>query len=51
MHKAVISTKSFYNYKHLVFKLMPPGWGSQWILSAPPQPTVGHNQYSNTGLC
>ena len=25
------------------FKLMPPSWGSQWILSAPPQPMWGTN--------
>ena len=43
MRKAVISTKSFHSYKHSAFKLTPPGWGSQQILSTPPQPTWGTN--------
>ena len=38
MCKAAISTKSFHSYNHLAFKPMPPGWGSQQILSTPPQP-------------
>ena len=34
------ATAIMYN---LAFKLMPPGWGSQQILSAPSQPTWGTN--------
>ena len=44
MCKAVISTKNHFTVTIIQhFKLMPAGWGSHQILSAPPQPTWGTN--------
>ena len=43
MHKAAISTKISIRLQSFDIQLMPPSWGSQQILSAPPQPTWGTN--------
>ena len=43
MWKAIISTKIISPLQSSSIQLMPPGWGSQQILSAPPQPTWGTN--------
>ena len=43
MHKAVISTKIISQLQSFGIQLMPPSWGSQHILSTPPQPMWGTN--------
>ena len=43
MHKAAISTKISTQLQSFDIQLMPPGWGSQQILSAPPQPMWSTN--------
>ena len=43
MHKAAITIKISMQLQSFDIQLMPPSWGSQWILSAPPQPMWGTN--------
>ena len=43
MDKAAISTKTITWLQSFGVQLMPPSWGSQQILSAPPQPMWGTN--------
>ena len=43
MHKAAITIKISMQLQSFNIQLMPPSWGSQQILSAPPQPMWGTN--------
>ena len=43
MHKAAINTKISTWLQSFYIQLIPPSWGSQWILSTPPQPMWGTN--------
>ena len=44
-----INTKIITRLQAFGIQLMPPHWGSQWILSAPPQPTWGTDNISIQG--
>ena len=43
MHKAAINVKISMQLQSFEIQLMPQSWGSQQILSTPPQPTWGTN--------
>ena len=43
MHKATINVKISMHLQSFYIQLMPPSWGSQQILSVPPQPMWGRN--------
>ena len=49
MHKAAISTKISIWLQSVDIQLMPQSWGSQQILSTPPQPTWGTDNISIQG--
>ena len=42
-HNANIDVKISMWLQSFYIQLTPPHWGSQWILSTPPQPTWGTN--------
>ena len=43
MLKATIDVKISIQLQTFNIQLMPPCWGSQWIVSTPPQPMWGTN--------
>ena len=49
MHKATINVKISMQLQSFNIQLMPPHWGSQWILSATPQPMWGTNNILKQG--
>ena len=50
MLKAIIDVKLSIQLQTINIQLMPPHWGSQQIVSTPPQPTLGTNNILMQGF-